>query len=406
MEYSETRTSLTIPSNVTIIGSLLCRGCSELELLTLHDKITTINDYAFYECSGIKRLNIPNSVTHIGKSAFTYCNGLQQTSIGSGLQTAGFKPFGGCTGKVYINYNPGISADGYMGYAEFSSSNFDEIVLSENVTEIRDYAFSQMREVSAIYCLPTTPPTLSTNSYIRNAPAIYVPASDDDSIINAYKRAEGWWEVRDKIFEIEETEDNEVISIPNNQIWYKSIDNKIRIPYTTTGFGATYKSNEYNDESGYWIISFDGDVTTIPSSAFLNNNGSFGVTEVILPSSLTTIKRNAFSYCLELSSVYIPKNVTTIEDSAFNSCSGIEAFYGKYASSDNRCLIKDGAIISFATSGIEQYITPSEANTIARYGFYGATIKVLTITENITEIGIDAFSTKFNHLYSIECVWQ
>lgn len=185
----------------------------------------------------------------------------------------------------------------------------------------------------------------------------------------------------------------EPVGPANNEIWYKSVDNNIRIPYNRTGFGANYKTNEYDTESGYWIITFDGDVTTVPSSAFSNNNGSFGITEILLPSTLTTIKSGAFSYCLELSSVLIPANVSTIEDRPFTSCSGIKAFYGKYASSDNRCLIKDGAIISFATYGIEQYTTPPEANAIGKYAFYGATIKTLTVTENIKMIANDAFST-------------
>lgn len=189
------------------------------------------------------------------------------------------------------------------------------------------------------------------------------------------------------------------LTIPNNEIWYKSVDNEIRVPYSRTGFGATYKSNKYNAENGFWIISFDGDVTTIPSSAFRNDNGSFGITEIILPPSLTTIESNAFYYCLELSSIYIPYSVTIIEDYAFNRCSGIKAFYGKYASSDNRCLIKDGTIISFATSGIEQYTTPSEANAIGKFAFYGATINTLNITENIKTIGNEAFASSL-----LQCV--
>lgn len=190
-----------------------------------------------------------------------------------------------------------------------------------------------------------------------------------------------------------EIESEAQIAIPNNEIWYKSVDGNIRVPYTTTGFGAKYMTNEYNTEIGYWIISFDSDVTTIPAYAFRNSNASFGITEILLPPSLTTIESNAFYYCLELQEVYIPKNVNTIKDYAFNGCSGIHAFYGKYASSDNRCLIKDGVIISFATSGIKDYSTPSDAKAIGKYAFYGATISSLIITDNITTIGYAAFSS-------------
>lgn len=199
-----------------------------------------------------------------------------------------------------------------------------------------------------------------------------------------------------------DAEDPEIPEIPmpaNNEIWYKSVDGNIRVPYNTTGFGAKYISNEYDTESGYWIISFDGDVTTIPTYAFRNSNASFGITEILLPQSLTTIESNAFFYCLELQNVCIPNNVNTIKDYAFNQCSGIQAFYGKYASSDNRCLIKDGVIISFATSGIDTYNTPLDANAIGKYAFSGATISSLTVTDNIKTIGFSAFS-----LSRLKCV--
>jgi hypothetical protein len=45
--------------------------------------------------------------------------------------------------------------------------------------------------LSAVYCKPTTPPTLGTNVFKNNASdrKIYVPATDDDSVLNAYKAA-------------------------------------------------------------------------------------------------------------------------------------------------------------------------------------------------------------------------
>jgi hypothetical protein len=45
--------------------------------------------------------------------------------------------------------------------------------------------------LSAVYCKPTTPPTLGTTPFENNASTrkIYVPATDDDSVLNAYKEA-------------------------------------------------------------------------------------------------------------------------------------------------------------------------------------------------------------------------
>jgi hypothetical protein len=44
---------------------------------------------------------------------------------------------------------------------------------------------------------------------------------------------------------------------------------------------------------------------------------------IILPSTLTSIGRSAFSGCLYLTGVTIPNSVTSIEESAFEGCSGL-----------------------------------------------------------------------------------
>ena len=56
---------------------------------------------------------------------------------------------------------------------------------------------------------------------------IYVPASADDSIINAYKAKQYWSDYADYIFEMDE----EVESAPaNNEIWHTSSDGNIVEP--------------------------------------------------------------------------------------------------------------------------------------------------------------------------------
>ena len=54
----------------------------------------------------------------------------------------------------------------------------------------------------------------------------------------------------------------------NNIIYYTSSDGKIVSPYNKTVFGANYESNKY--QNGQGVITFDGDITSIGSSAFAN----------------------------------------------------------------------------------------------------------------------------------------
>ena len=62
----------------------------------------------------------------------------------------------------------------------------------------------------------------------------------------------------------------------------------------------------------------------IPSSVTSIGDGAFydcdSLSEIVIPSSVTSIGDNAFSWCYSLSEIVIPSSVTCIGDSAFSSC--------------------------------------------------------------------------------------
>lgn len=63
---------------------------------------------------------------------------------------------------------------------------------------------------------------------------------------------------------------------------------------------------------------------TFPDGAFskvLIENST--LKSIILPSSLTSIGRNAFGFCTSLTNIFIPKSVTSIQMAAFYKCTGL-----------------------------------------------------------------------------------
>ena len=173
-----------------------------------------------------------------------------------------------------------------------------------------------------------------------------------------------------------EGDENEdvVVDIPHNQIWYTSTNGEIVEPYSgeyneyaeaITTFGVNIVSNTYVDGKG--VIEFDGDVTTI---------GGF-----------------AFYGCSSLTSVTIPDGVTEIGERAFVSCSSLQEFKGKFASEDGRCLIIDGVLNSFAIGcGATEYTIPNSVPTIRAWAFaHCSSLTSVTIPDNVTEIGNCAF---------------
>ena len=116
--YSEEET-LTVPANVTKIGSFAYFGCrnlkhliipsgvslspyafsgiesddgefhhSPLETVSLPDTLTEIPDYAFVCCDTLCSLSIPNSVKRIGDGAFIYC-GINECTLPDTLTEIG-----------------------------------------------------------------------------------------------------------------------------------------------------------------------------------------------------------------------------------------------------------------------------------------------------------------------------
>lgn len=150
------------------------------------------------------------------------------------------------------------------------------------------------------------------------------------------------------------------------------------------------------------------------------DNGGFqmcrSLTEITLPNTITTLSSVAFFECISLTSITIPDSVTDLVPLyLFSKCINLRTFYGKYASDDNRCLIKDGQLYSFAPAGLTEYdvpenvnvithsafaycdklerITiPNTVNTISRHAFEGcSSINEFTIPSSVKTIGYDAF---------------
>ena len=79
------------------------------------------------------------------------------------------------------------------------------------------------------------------------------------------------------------------------------------------------------------------------------------------------------------------------------------AFYGKHASLDNRCLIINGVLNSFAPAGLTEYTIPDSVTLIGGSAFERCTsLTSVTIPNSVTSIGEDAFSDCYS-LTSVYC---
>lgn len=153
-------TPYTIPATVESIGSEAFRGYKG-QGITIPANVKRIGDLAFYQCP-LEQLVFEEGIEEICEGAFYWCNAIQQ------------------------------------------------VTLPASVKKIWNQAFRECQAMTKFYCKATTPPTACMNdagdtwSAFNGAAegfVIYVPASEDDSIINAYKAADGWSDYADAIVE-------------------------------------------------------------------------------------------------------------------------------------------------------------------------------------------------------------
>ena len=181
----------------------------------------------------------------------------------------------------------------------------------------------------------------------------------------------------------------------------------ITIPDSVTSIG-----NHAFDKCGFTSITIPDSVTSIGDYVFYH---CIYLTSITIPDSVTSIGNHAFDYCVKLKSITIPDSVTSIGNYAFCECESLtsitipdsvtsigsnpfadilklQAFYGKYASPDNRCLIVDGCLISFAQFGLTEYTIPDSVTSIRGSAFSNCNdLTSVTIGSSVTSIAEYAF---------------
>ena len=135
---------------------------------------------------------------------------------------------------------------------------------------------------------------------------------------------------------------------------------------------------------------------TIPNDVISIGDGSFAgcnsLTHISIPNSVISIGEDAFFGCENLTYITIPDSVTSIGGGAFCSCNRLIAFYGKFASDDNRCLVIDGVLNSFAPSGLTSYTIPDNVTSIGNYAFDAcSSLTSVIIPDSVISIGYCAF---------------
>ena len=118
------------------------------------------------------------------------------------------------------------------------------------------------------------------------------------------------------------------------------------------------------------------------------------LSEIVIPSSVTSIGDGAFSRCSSLKYISIPKSVISLNGNPFARWDGkLECLSPNFVYEDDVLFNKDKSrIISFRNQNIKSYVIPSSVTSIGDSAFsWCSSLSEIVIPSSVTSIGDGAF---------------
>ncbi len=201
--------AVVLPKNATSLGNNFLSNSTNLERVSIGKDVQTIGggcfsnggllkiylsplvtnlpDNVFNQCR-LRGITIPSSVTSWGTNTFRNNTMLNKITIHS--NTVGGNAFYGVTSFQTVDLKEGVQTIGSGAFQ--NCRGICSITFPSTLTQVGSMAFNACGALSVIKFIPATPPVLSSSSDFFNIAQgckIYVPYSEDHSILNAYKTA-------------------------------------------------------------------------------------------------------------------------------------------------------------------------------------------------------------------------
>ncbi len=406
-------TSVTMGEGVRVIGPAAFFSCQWLKSIVIPESVETILSDAFNRCYSLENIVIPNGVKKIYNCAFKDCRSLTSITIGQGVESVYEKAFAGCTALTEINFNAKamddlIISDNVFVDAGFATSGI-KVTFGENVTNIPAYLFYayNIGEENLLSVSPNITSVIFESNI--NCERIGEYAFYKCTTLNSITIPESVTNIRESAFE--ECESLNSITIPSG---IKNIGASAfcgcrglkEINFNATAIEYVYL-DIFGDTGTYALdgikVIVGKNVTKIPALLFgcessNPEQSSAGITSVVFEenSVCESIGAGAFYMCVRLKSIKIPSSVTKIGDEAFSWCWSLENLIvdseNTVYHSKNNCLIETKSKTLIAGSKNSEIPNDGSVENIESHAFAGcAYLTSINIPNSVKKIGWYAF---------------
>lgn len=367
-----------IGTDIERIGNDAFEGCSLLQEIRIPAGVKQIGEYAFVNCSMLARITVDeNNPVYDSRNE---CNAIIETA----------------TNSLIVGSNNTIVPDGTKEigkYAFTGRSMLKSIVLPVSVTKIGHSAFKECVSLTQIEVLAPEIElgslALNGSGWYNNQPDGFIYFKEWLADFKGKKQAEIALNIK------EGTKKMVYLLLKNKCDKFTSVN----IPASFTGslFGCFIDVPEIEsltvNRNNPVYDSREGCNAIIETAT---NTLMVACKNTIIPSTVTTLQNNAFSYVKGLDSIYIPASVNRISSGCFTGCSELEKIVvdkeNPMYDSRNEC----NAIIESATNslwaGCKNTVIPQGIKTIAYDAFeQQEEIENIIIPEGVEIIESSAF---------------
>ena len=252
--------------------------------VTIPEGTTEVPDFAFCDCVNLTQINLPDGITTIGAYAFAH------TSITS------------------IHLSDALTA---IGAYAFSNTNISDIHLPNGLTEIPDGAFFACHSLAAID-LPQSVQSIGEHAFdSAELTAISIPAAVHTIGARAFQNSK----LKElHLFALPAKFGKDILAYTPNElkVYFHGTLTQWLVPSELRVCDVVFSEGVIVNG----VLRIPEGITDIPEDAFAYMRG---VNSVILPASVRTIGKHAFSWMNDLKSVDLA-STTKIGEAAFASC--------------------------------------------------------------------------------------